>query len=255
MHREIGLYTALFELSDIPTGELDPGMYAGLLTGHSVRLLDVDAAGLLLLGEDGTLHEHGATSDTVRRLQLLQLQLNSGPGLDTVRTASPVSAADLHSDTRWARFRTATLDSGFAAVHSTPLRVHAETLGSLNLYRNRVGGPTDDEWAQAELLTHVATTYLLLNRAIRTSETLSRQLQSALHSRVAIEQAKGILAGRRGSTLAGALDVMRTFARHYHRRLDEVAHAVIDGSPSVSTLSTCGRNAPHHRRNSARRTG
>jgi GAF domain-containing protein len=254
MRREIGLHAALFELADIRT-DFDTDSYASLLTGHSVRLLDTDAASLLLTGEDGTLHEHGATSNTVRRLQVLQLHLDSGPGLDTIRTADPVCAADLHSETRWARFRTASLHSGFAAVHSVPLRVREETVGSLCLYRNRAGSLTDEHRAQAELLAHVATTYLLLQRTIRTSETLSRQLQSALHSRVAIEQAKGLLAGRRGSTIADALDVMRTFARHDHRRLDEVAHAIIDGSPSVSTLSTCGRNLPHHRRNDSRRTG
>jgi GAF domain-containing protein len=253
MHREIGLSAALFELSDIHVDDFDASSYTQLLVEHSTRLLHADAASLLLTGEDGALYEQGSTSTTARRLQLLQMRLHAGPGVDSVRTALPVCAPDLHSDAPWPQFRQAALNAGFAAVHTLPLRVREDVIGSMSLFRHRAGGLSDDELAMAESLVHVATAFLLLNRAMRKSEILSRQLQSALNTRVAIEQAKGILAGRRGSTLAGALDVMRTFARHDHRQLDEVAHAVIDGSPSVSTLSICRKT--YAERNGTRRTG
>jgi AmiR/NasT family two-component response regulator len=45
-----------------------------------------------------------------------------------------------------------------------------------------------------------------------------------------IEQAKGVLAGVTGATVASAFASMRTYARVTGRRLSDVASGVIDGS-------------------------
>jgi hypothetical protein len=80
MHREARLAAAFFELSDIHNRDFDMTSYAHLLAGHSVQLLNVDAAGLLLSEEDGQLEATGATTDAARLLQLIQLRLDEGPG-------------------------------------------------------------------------------------------------------------------------------------------------------------------------------
>ncbi len=49
-------------------------------------------------------------------------------------------------------------------------------------------------------------------RAIRRSELLTKQLRTAPSSRVTIEQAKGILAGRGGTTIGEAFELLRSFA-------------------------------------------
>jgi len=63
------------------------------------------------------------------------------------------------------------------------------------------------------------------------------QPQTALDSRVLIEQAKGILAERRGITPNEAFDVLRRQARNTGQKLTALAAAVINGPAPDPTYS------------------
>jgi AmiR/NasT family two-component response regulator len=76
---------------------------------------------------------------------------------------------------------------------------------------------------------------------MRRSETLNEQLQTALNSRVVIEQAKGKLAERLGVDMDQAFSLLRDFARARNRRLSELAQAFVEGT---ETLSDRVRNQP-----------
>jgi hypothetical protein len=65
---------------------------------------------------------------------------------------------------------------------------------------------------------------------MRHSDTVNEQLQTALNSRVIIEQAKGKLAERLGLDMDQAFSVLRDHARTRNLRLSDVAPAFIDGS-------------------------
>jgi AmiR/NasT family two-component response regulator len=58
------------------------------------------------------------------------------------------------------------------------------------------------------------------------------QLQVALDSRVVIEQAKGVLAERMGTTPEAAFDVLRAAARRRRAPLHELAQLVVAGASS-----------------------
>lgn len=65
------------------------------------------------------------------------------------------------------------------------------------------------------------------------------QLQTALHSRVVIEQAKGILAERHGLGLDEAFEVMRRAARSNRMRVRDLAARVrpgCDTPPPIAEL-------------------
>jgi ANTAR domain len=53
------------------------------------------------------------------------------------------------------------------------------------------------------------------------------QLQNALTSRIAIEQAKGVLAERNGLSLDAAFDALRRHARDHNLKLTAVANEVV----------------------------
>lgn len=236
MCQEPRLAAAFTELSDVHRQDFDADAYVGTLARHSVDLLEVDAAGWLLAGENGRLETAGAMTDTVRLLQVIQLRSGEGPAVESFRTHHPVTVGDMAAQSRWEALRTAAHGAGFAGVHALPMHLRGETLGSVCLFRRQPGELTEDQLALGTALVRVATGYLLLRRAVGRAEKLSQQLQTALNSRVTIEQAKGILAERQGTSLDHAFEMMRAFARRNRRRLNDVACAVVTGSPTVTSL-------------------
>ena len=88
----------------------------------------------------------------------------------------------------------------------------------------------------AQALADVATISLLHERSMRHSDTLNEQLQTALNSRVIIEQAKGKLAERLSLDIDQAFSLLRDFARNRNRRLSDLAQAFVDGSETLTSL-------------------
>jgi GAF domain. len=104
-------------------------------------VLGVDAAGLLLSDQRGTLQMAAASTERARVVELFQLQSDEGPCLDCFRTSRPVAAPDLREMTDWPRFIAYTLETGYRSVHALPMRLRSETIGALNLFRVDPGAP------------------------------------------------------------------------------------------------------------------
>ncbi len=226
------------ELTDTMVVGFDVIDFLHVLTDRSVQLLDVSAAGLLLADPRGELRVVAASSEAVRLLELFQLQNDQGPCLDCYRSGQPVQAADLNAETaRWPRFTPGALQAGFAAVHALPMRLRDQVIGALNLFRAQAGAfdPADVRVGQA--MADVATIGLLHERSMRHSDTLNEQLQTALNSRVLIEQAKGKLAERLGLDMDQAFNLLREYARNRNVRLSDLALAFIDGSETLASLT------------------
>jgi transcriptional regulator with GAF, ATPase, and Fis domain len=226
------------ELTDTMVAGFDVIDFLHVLTDRSVQLLDVSAAGLLLADPRGELRVVAASSEAARLLELFQLQNDQGPCLDCFRSGRPVTAADLAAEAaRWPRFAPAAGQAGFAAVQALPMRLREQVIGALNLFRASPGtfDPADVRVGQA--LADVATISLLQERNMRHSDTLNEQLQTALNSRVVIEQAKGKLAERLGLDMGQAFNLLRDYARARNLRLSALAQAFIDGSEPLPGLS------------------
>ena len=231
------------ELADTMVADFDVIDFLHLLTDRSVLLLAAGAAGVVLADPRGELRVAAASSEEAGLLELFQLQNDQGPCLECFRTGRAVSATDLAGAApRWPRFAEAAARSGFRSVEALPMRLRDQVIGALNLFRAVPGAfdPADIRIGQA--LADVATISLLHERSMRHSDTVNEQLQTALNSRVIIEQAKGKLAERLGLDMDQAFSVLRDHARTRNLRLSDVALAFIDGS---ETLARTGAAQEH----------
>ena len=238
------LLSATFvELTDTMVAGFDVIDFLHVLTDRSVQLLGASAAGLLLADPRGELRVVAASSEAARLLELFQLQSDQGPCLDCFRAGQPVDSGDLAAaGQRWPRFAPAAQQAGFAAVQALPMRLRDQVIGALNLFRASPGTLPPEDIRVGQALADVATISLLHERSMRHSDTLTEQLQTALNSRVIIEQAKGKLAERLGLDTDQAFSVLRDHARTRNLRLSDVALAFIDGS---ETLARTGAAQEH----------
>jgi len=233
--RERQLAAVFVEIADTLVDEFDVIDFLHLLADRCVSVVEVAAAGLLLTDQRGALRMVAASSEATKLLELFQLQSDQGPCLDCFRTGRPVAVEDLSGAgaQAWPGFAAEARQVGFASVHAMPMRLRDEVIGALNLFHTRPGALSDEALAVAQALADVATIGLLQERVIHRGEVLAEQLQTALNSRILIEQAKGVIAERNGTSVGDAFTLLRQAARNRNRRLSNLAHEIVDGSARI----------------------
>lgn len=227
------------EAADTLVDDFDLIEFLEALTHRTAQVGDATFAGLLLANPHGQLQYMASSSESVKLLELFQLQYHEGPCLDCYRTGVPVVNVDLRSAlTQWPLFAPHAREAGFASVHAFPLRHQRTVIGALNVFSTSLGplDPADARIIQA--LGDIATIALLQERTIRKGEVLTEQLQHALNSRITIEQAKGALARTHGIDVNDAFDLMRRYARSNHYHLGDVAQAVLTDPQAHPRLTT-----------------
>jgi len=231
------LASTLVELADSLVDDFDVVELLTLLTDRSVEVLDVAAAGLMLVAPDGDLRVMASSSEAMRVLELFELQSHEGPCLDCHRTGQPIVNRELAAvDVSWPVFARAALDAGFRSVSAVPMRLRGEVIGALNLFRDDEGAMEEADVIAARAFADVATIAILQHRATLEAQLVNEQLQHALTSRIVIEQAKGVLAERAGVDMEQSFSRLRNHARNHNVRLVDVAHGVIDGSLAEASL-------------------
>ncbi len=161
MAREAMLLKTLVELADTLVDDYDIVDLLTMLADRCVTLLDVDTAGLMLANADGDLQVVASSSEAMRVLELLELEAQEGPCLDSYSTGQPVVNQDLAVDGRWPRFSAEAIEAGYHSAHALPMRLRGNVIGALNLFHQGVGRlePADVNAAQA--MADVATIAML----------------------------------------------------------------------------------------------
>jgi GAF domain-containing protein len=232
------------ELADTLVIGFDLMDFLHTLAERCVELLEVDAAGLLLADGRGALRLVAASTAQARVVELFQLQNDEGPCVDCFHSGQVVSTSDIgvsEAAKRWPRFAPAAYEMGFAGVHAIPMRLRDQVIGTLNLFSTAPNGLDPAAARAARALVDVATIGILQERAVRQQELVAEQLQAALHSRVMIEQAKGILAERLRVTPDQAFLILRRYARNHNHPLTRLASDVIDGSADIARSGSPAR--------------
>ena len=239
MTREALLARTLVELADTLVDDFDVVDLLTLLAHRCVEALDVDAAGIMLAGDDGELRVLASSSEAMRVLELFEIQAREGPCLDCHRTGQAVLNSDLTAvGGLWPLFGPEAVAAGFQSAHALPMHLRGSVIGALNLFRAHPGEMEAVDVEIAQAFADVATIAILQHLAANEAQVLNRQLTQALNSRIVLEQAKGMVAERSNLDMEQAFAVLRSHARNHNLRLVDVARSVIDGSLSASNLDS-----------------
>ncbi|MHB1511041.1 MAG: GAF and ANTAR domain-containing protein [Acidimicrobiales bacterium] len=236
MPKQVELLRALVDLADTLVADFDLVELFTLLTDRCIEVLDVSAAGLMLVAPDGDLRLMASSSEAMRILELFELQSSEGPCLDCFNTGLPVLNQTLTSASgRWPRFSAEAIAAGFSSVHALPMRLRGRVVGALNLFHTSPAEMLAGDVDAAQALADV-TIAVLQFRASLEAQVINEQLHHALQSRIAIEQAKGVVAERANLDMEQAFSAMRNHARNHNLLLVDVAGGVISGAISLAAL-------------------
>ncbi|HSP28412.1 MAG TPA: GAF and ANTAR domain-containing protein [Ilumatobacteraceae bacterium] len=243
--------TTFVEIVDALVSDFDVIDVLTLLTARCVELLDAAAAGILLADNDGHLCVVGASTEQIHLLELFQIQNDEGPCFDCYQTGEVVLHSDLDADPPWPGFAAECTNAGYRSVCAVPLRHRAHTLGCLNLFMSEPGGLTDQDVALAQALADVASITIVQDQAIRDAAIREGHLQHALTSRIAIEQAKGMLAERNNIDMDESFSRLRNYARSNNLGLTNVAESIVAGTVAVDAIAAQRTPPPPPRRRPA----
>jgi GAF domain-containing protein len=227
----VGVERALAQLADLRTSPV--GVEAALerIVESADALFQVDGTALMLVDRDQVLRNLAVSHLRAALLEELQAEHGEGPCVDAYDEKQTVRADDLRRDRRWPGFAPVAAQRGLAAVLASPIPYSTEAVGVVAVYAS--SGP--HPWSEAEVAAIVAFTDLAAMMILNAMEASERgrvavELQFALDSRVAIEQAKGVLVGRHGVSPRQAFERLRSLARDQRRPLTEVAKAVVSAA-------------------------
>jgi transcriptional regulator with GAF, ATPase, and Fis domain len=237
MTKQERLAQTFVELAGTLVNDFDVLDFLSTLAQKCADLLHASEVGILLANPEGGLKVVASSSERARDLELFEIQNQQGPCLECFRSGEPVSVEDLGGDpARWSVFGPEATRAGYHSAHALPLRYQTQVIGALNLFRTEPGTFEGEDLISARAMGDIATIGILQERAVREARVLAEQLQSALNSRVIIEQAKGVLAERAQIDLGDAFGLLRGYARGHQLRLREVAEALIEGRVGINQL-------------------
>jgi transcriptional regulator with GAF, ATPase, and Fis domain len=226
------------EVADTLVDEFDLIEFLQQVTTHTSDLVAARACGLMLADHRGRLQLMAASDERAEMLELFQAQAEEGPCQDCYRDGVPVTNTDLErAQDRWPQFAPRAVAAGFKSVHAFPMRLRGQVIGALNMFGTDPGEMDETDIRVVQALADIATIGLLQERAISRAELLTEQLQSALNSRIVIEQAKGVLAQIHGETPDEAFSRLRDYCRSHGLRLSEVAYTVTTDATSLPELT------------------
>lgn len=232
------LAEVLVDVADTLVDEFDVIEFLQRVTTHASDLVSARICGLMLADRRGRLRLMAASDERAEMLELFQIQSDEGPCLECYRSGQPVVVTDVEQAMdRWPLFAPEALSAGFRSIHAFPMHLRGQVIGALNMFGARVEAMHDVDVGVVQALADIATIGLLQERAVARGEVVAEQLQSALNSRIVVEQAKGYLAQLHGESPDEAFHRLRTYCRGHGLRLSAVALRVTTDPTSVPALT------------------
>ena len=208
-------------------GVTEPG--SARLCEVCADVMAVSGAGIMLMSGEAPAGSLCSSNQVSALIEELQFTLGEGPCVDAYHEDRPVLEPDLAAPVtpRWVAFTPPAVEAGARAVFGFPLQVGAVQLGALNLYRDRPGPLSDDQYADALVLAGVAARAVLAIQAQAPPGALAPELEVEANFRFVVHQASGMVAVQLGVGVGEALARLRAYAFANDRLVTEVAEDVV----------------------------
>jgi GAF domain-containing protein len=205
------------------------GAFLDELAQLTVRALPVHASCGVTLQPNGHVRTVAASDDLAMRVDEIQYETGQGPCLDSLATGVVNHVVDLGAEPRWPMFCTAALGHGVRSSLSTPLNVHGETVGALNLYATDLDAFDAEARSQALIFAgHAAGAVGVALRMAREAQ-ISADLRTALASRAIIDQAMGIIMAQQRCSADEAFAVLRRASQQRNVKIHAIAASIVAG--------------------------
>jgi GAF domain-containing protein len=174
-----------------------------------------------LLYRDGSLETPVATSETAERVDRIQYETGTGPGVEGLREREVVHVGDLGSDPRWGEWgRRVVEETGIRSMLCFRLFTNEERLGALNLHSQRPHAFTSDDVENGLALAAQAAVALSSARTDHSKDL-------AMDNRATIGQATGMLMERFNLEPDRAFEVLLRLSQDSNRKLRDIAAEIV----------------------------
>jgi len=210
-------------------GETDP---KHALCVASATAVGVAGAGVILMSGGRALGSVCVSNAMTAAVEEIQYTLGQGPCVEAFRTKAPVLAPDLtHTDgNRWPEFRLGAEAAGVCAVFGFPLMIESVCFGALNLYHDHPGALSDDQYADALAVAHVASRAVLGWQSVAGPGSLAWQLEHVPMHRAVVHQATGMVSVQAAVSVPDASVMLRAYAFAEDRPISDVANEIVAGT-------------------------
>jgi len=216
-------------------GSLDPqrGLAPTLqqVTDAAKQLFRADAAGLMLVDQQGQLRWASASDQTAQTVEDSQERLAQGPCAVAFSQRLPAAIRNIHTEPDWGEFTQVLLSEAVFAALSVPVELDGGVIGTLDVYAGQARDWDPSEVAALQAYAGLVASLLSAAVTAQVKGRLAEQLQAAQEHRWLIEQAKGVVMGRERLDAQTAFERLRGAARSSTRRLADVARDVTAGHP------------------------
>ena len=195
------------------------------------EITEMTGAGIMLMDGDLPKGSVCTTNPVSALVEELQYTLGEGPCVDAYLQQRPVVEPDLAdpAQARWVAFTPPAVEAGARALFGFPLNVGGARLGALNLYRDRPGALTDDQYADALVMAAVAAQAVIGMQADAAPGALGAELEIGTNFQFVVHPASGMVAVQLGVNVTEALIRLRAHAFAQDRLVADVAKDVVDG--------------------------
>ena len=146
------------------------------------QLFMVDAAGIMLADNDGTLRSASASDQRAQALEDSQERFAASPCAQAFSTGRPVVMCDATLEPRWGEVRHASAEARIRSGLCVPVRLGAGPIGTLDVYAVAPGGWDETEVSALQAYAGVVATLVGAAARATVEGRLAEQLHVALDS-------------------------------------------------------------------------